>query len=130
MTETAYDDDGPAPVTADVASKERSSQHGRKQTVKQKSLRTRWLSLRQRLDGFLLGAAMSWVLAPHQIQRRRELEHIFMLMATARLMGLPLMPPWFALRLLPYLTPNLLYWRRMTAFDRELEGVDLKHLGH
>jgi hypothetical protein len=95
-----------------------------------KTPRSRWIRWRQRLDSFLLGAAMSWVLAPHQMRRRKELERIFALMANARLMGLPLMPPFCDLRLLPYLTPSLLYWHRMKAFYYELEGADLKHLGH
>jgi hypothetical protein len=64
------------------------------------------------------------------MRRRKELERIFALMANARLMGLPLMPPFCDLRLLPYLTPSLLYWHRMKAFYYELEGADLKHLGH
>lgn len=98
--------------------------------MKQKSLRTKRLLWRQRLDAFLFGAAMSWVLPPYQIQQRKELERIFALMANARLMGLPLMPPVYGLRLLPYLMPSLLYWRRMRVFGHELEGVDLKHLGH
>lgn len=91
---------------------------------------SRWRRWQKRLDAFLFGAAMSWILPPYQIHRRAEMERIFALMTSARLMGLPLMPPLYGLRLLPYLTPDLLYWRRMTVFHRELEGADLKHLGH
>lgn len=86
--------------------------------------------LRLHVYAFLIGAAMSWVFVPHVIQRRKELERIFALLTSARLLGLPLMPPEYDLRLLPYLLPNLLYWRRMTPFQRELEGADLRHLGH
>lgn len=84
----------------------------------------------QRLEAFLAGAAMSWTLVPHQIERRREVERMFALLTGARLLGLPLMPPEGSLRLLPYFVPSLLYWRRMTGFDREMEGADLRHLGH
>jgi hypothetical protein len=82
------------------------------------------------VDAFFLGAAMSWVMVPHTMQQRTELERIFALEFSASLLGLPLMPPAYALRLLPYFLPSLLYWRRMTAFDRVMEGADLRHIGH
>ena len=82
------------------------------------------------LDAFLVGAAMSWVMVPHTIQQRKELERIFALESSSRLLGLPLLPGVYILRLLPYLVPNLLNWKRMTGFDRALEGADMKHLGH
>jgi hypothetical protein len=91
----------------------------------------RWLRIAKlNLDAFFLGAAMSWVMAPPTIQQRKELEHIFALEVGSRLMGLPLLPGMYSLRLLPYLVSSLLYWKRMTGFDRALEGADLKHLGH
>ncbi len=82
------------------------------------------------LRSFLFGAAMSWVMAPYQIQQRRTLERFYGLMATMDLHGLPLLREADMLRLLPYFVPSMLYWRRLTIFDRELEGADLKHIGH
>jgi hypothetical protein len=91
----------------------------------------RWLKyIKLNLDAFLLGAALSWVMVPHTIQQRKELESIFALEIGSRLLGLPLLPGMYSLKILPYLVPNLLYWKRMTGFDRALEGADLKHLGH
>lgn len=79
----------------------------------------------------MFGAAMSWVLAPHLLKRRQELERLFMLVTTGDLMGASLMPPLNRLRLLPFMVPQILYWRRRLAlWDEELEGVDLKHIGH
>lgn len=79
---------------------------------------------------FLIGATLSWVLAPFQIRKRREMEQIISLLFSAQMMGMPLLPPSARLRLLPYLLPSLMYWRRMTVFDRAIEGADLRHLGH
>lgn len=90
----------------------------------------RWRFLKQQVKAFFFGAAMSWVMAPHTLRMRKELERIFALESGARFLGLPLLPGVYSLRMLPYLVPNLLYWKRMTGFDRELEGADLKHLGH
>ncbi len=92
--------------------------------------RNRLTRFRQIVDEFLVGASLSWTLVPHRIQQRAEMERIFALMLSTQLLGMPLLPPPYTLRLLPYLMPNLLYWRRMTAFDRALEGADLRHLGH
>ena len=89
-----------------------------------------WKRWKARLDAFLFGAAASWVLVPHLIKHRQELERLFVMLSSARLMGMPLAPGVEELRLLPYVVPNLLYWQRMTAFDGVLEQADLKHLGH
>lgn len=70
-------------------------------------------------------------MSPHQLKRRAELERLFMLMTVSELMGVPLSPPPNGLRLLPFLVPQTLYWRRRHAlWDEEMELVDLKHLGH
>jgi len=94
------------------------------------SWRDWWARWRQRVGEFMAGASLSWTLVPYRLQQRAEMERIFALMLNAQLLGLPLLPPDHSLDLLPYLIPNLLYWRRMTAFDREMGEADLRHLGH
>jgi len=87
--------------------------------------------LRVWVAGFMFGMAVSWVMMPHALKRRAELERMFMLMTTGYLIGTPISPPSDGLRLLPYLVPQIMYWRRrMALWDGELELVDLKHLGH
>jgi hypothetical protein len=79
----------------------------------------------------MFGAAMSWMMPPHTQKRQAELERIFILMTAGDLMGVSLSPPPNGLRLLPFLVPQIMYWRRRLALrDEELEGVNLKHLGH
>ena len=89
-----------------------------------------WRSLKDRFGDFLLGAAISWVMPPYTLRKNKEFEQLFALTASMRLLGLPLLPPAYGLKLLPYWITNILYWRRMTMFSRALEGADLKHLGH
>lgn len=86
--------------------------------------------MKERFEDFLLGTAISWVMVPYTLRKNKELEQLFALITTARLLGLPIIPPVYELKLLPYLTPSLLNWRRMTMFSRVLEGADLKHIGH
>lgn len=92
---------------------------------------TKWLRERKRiLDAFLFGAAMSWVMPPYMNLRRGEMERLFVLTTSSRLMGVPVLPQIYSLKLLPHLVPVLLSWRRSTIFDHAMEGADLKHLGH
>jgi HAMP domain-containing protein len=91
-----------------------------------------WLArLRAWVSGFMFGAAMSWVMAPHTLKHRRDMERIFMLVTAGELMGWPLAPPLTGLRLLPFAVPQILTWRRMLLlWDDQLESVDLRHIGH
>ncbi len=93
--------------------------------------RARLAHLRAWVTEFMFGAAMSWVIVPHMLERRRELERIFMLMTLGELTGVSISPPSGSLRLLPFLVPQILYWRRRLAlWDDELEEVNLRHIGH
>lgn len=89
-----------------------------------------WGYWKERFRDFLLGTALSWVMAPYTQRKSQELEHMFALLSSARLRGMPILPSAYELRLLPYLVPSLLNWRRMTAFSHAIEGADLKHIGH
>ena len=82
------------------------------------------------VEMFVFGAAMSWVMVPYMLRRRQEMERLFALITSSAMMGLPCIPASSELRLLPYFIPSLMYWRRLTIFSHELEGVDLKHIGH
>jgi hypothetical protein len=79
---------------------------------------------------FLIGATLSWVLVPYQIRKRQEMEQLITLIFSTDILGIPVLPPRDRLRLLPYILPRLMHWRRMTIFDRAIEGADLRHLGH
>jgi hypothetical protein len=97
--------------------------------------RINWRKLLTRLqgwvNGFLYGTAMSWVMVPYTQKRRSELERLFMLMTVSELMGISLSPQANGLRMLPYLTPQIMHWRRRPGLWVEsLDGVDLRHLGH
>ncbi len=82
------------------------------------------------LHDFFAGAALSWISPPYVIKRHAEMERMFALMLSAELLGVPLLPPPYIVRFLPYEVPILLSWRRRTSFDRELQWADLRHLGH
>jgi hypothetical protein len=54
---------------------------------------------------------------------RANLEHLFILAVFGDLLGVPILPPYYSLRLLPYIVPTLDTWRR--SMLREKDFTDL-----
>jgi hypothetical protein len=80
---------------------------------------------------FVAGAALSWTSVPYLLKRRKETENLFILITLMELWGTPPFPLGHKLLMLPYVVPQILYWRRRLAlWDDALETADLKHLGH
>ncbi len=64
-------------------------------------------------------------------RQRAEVERLFMLVTFGELIGLPILPPYYTLRLLPYALPLLHGWKRALACERDwtslaelIEGLD------
>ena len=57
--------------------------------------------------------------ARHALETRRELESIFMMVTLGDLIGLPVLPPIYSLRLLPYVAPDIEKWKRRMARRKE-----------
>jgi len=53
-------------------------------------------------------------------KERGHLEDLFLLMVSGDLVGLPIMPPYYTLRLLPYLVPVTEKWKRRMLRERDL----------
>jgi hypothetical protein len=51
---------------------------------------------------------------------RARLEHLFVLITMGDLVGIPILPPYYALRLLPYVLPSIGGWRRSLLRERDL----------
>ena len=54
---------------------------------------------------------------------RANLEYLFILAVFGDLLGVPILPPYYSLRLLPYIVPTLETWRR--SMLREKDFADL-----
>ena len=64
-------------------------------------------------------------------RERGEVERLFVLVTFGDLIGLPLLPPYYTLRLLPYIVPAINRWKRGLLRERDwtdltglIEGVD------
>ena len=53
-------------------------------------------------------------------RQRADLEHLFVLISFGDLLGLPVIPPYYSLRLLPFVVPLINNWRRRMLRERDL----------
>jgi hypothetical protein len=53
-------------------------------------------------------------------KERGNLDHLFMLVVFGDLVGLPLLPPYYSMRLLPYIIPSLETWKRSVLREKDL----------
>ena len=53
-------------------------------------------------------------------RQRADMEHLFVLISFGDLIGIPILPPYYNLRLLPYIVPMINKWRRRMLRERDL----------
>lgn len=57
------------------------------------------------------------------LRTRMYLEHLFMFMTLGDMLGVPVLPPYYSLRLLPYAVPNIKSWKRRVFRERDFTDV-------
>ena len=53
-------------------------------------------------------------------KQRSHIEHLFVLVVFGEFLGIPILPPYYTLRLLPYVVPNITGWKRSMLRERDL----------
>jgi len=53
-------------------------------------------------------------------KERGHLDNLFMLVIFGDLIGLPLLPPFYSLRLLPHILPSVKTWKRRVLREKDL----------
>jgi hypothetical protein len=92
-----------------------------------------WARLRgfaRSLKDFFYGMT-AYELERHALGERARLEDLFVLMTLGDMIGVPILPPYYSLRLLPYAVPRLEAWKRRLLRERHLlenEEYDLIEL--
>lgn len=56
-------------------------------------------------------------------KERSQLEHLFILIVFGDLLGIPILPPYYTLRLLPYVAPNITGWKRSMLRERDMTDM-------
>jgi len=66
--------------------------------------------------------------AQQAMEIRSSVEKLFLLATFGDMLGLPIMPPYYALRLLPFVCGNLSSWKRALLRERQLGDPCGHHL--
>jgi len=56
-------------------------------------------------------------------KQRSHIEHLFILIVFGDFLGIPILPPFYTLRLLPYVVPNITGWKRSMLRERDLTDL-------
>lgn len=67
-------------------------------------------------------------MAAHDMSRaalrtRASMEHLFILITMGDLIGIPILPPYYSLRLLPYVVPNIATWKRRMLREKDISDA-------
>ncbi len=53
------------------------------------------------------------------LRTRMYLEHLFMFITLGDMLGIPVLPPYYSLRILPYVVPNIKSWKQRVFKERD-----------
>ena len=81
----------------------------------------------RRVNEFVYGM-LGYEFARHALETRRSLETLFMVTTVGDMVGIPVIPPYYSLRLLPYVVPEVSTWKRRVLRDREFGDDHEFHL--
>ena len=59
----------------------------------------------------------------YAVRTRASMEHLFILITMGDLLGIPILPPYYSLRLLPYVTPQIAAWKRRMLRERDVTDI-------
>src|SRR3972149_7772752 len=76
---------------------------------------------------FMFGM-IGYELAHHAVEMRASLESLFMLATVGDMIGVPILPPYYSLRLLPYVVPQIATWKRRGVGGKEFTDEHDYHL--
>jgi hypothetical protein len=83
--------------------------------------------IRDALGQFAYGMT-GYEFARHAIESRVALENVFLLTTVGDMIGVPVMPPYYSLRLLPFVVPQVSTWKRRVLREREFTDEHEYHL--
>lgn len=69
--------------------------------------------------GFLYGFGMHGMVT-YALRLRMHMENLFMLITMGDMLGVPILPPYYSLRLLPYAVPHLKAWKQTLLRERDI----------
>jgi hypothetical protein len=76
---------------------------------------------------FLYGM-ISYEFVQQALEMRASMEKLFLVGAFGDMLGVPVLPPYYALRLLPFVVPQIEAWKRDVLREREFGSSHEHHL--
>src|SRR3989442_15308214 len=65
----------------------------------------------------------------YAVRTRASMEHLFILITMGDLLGVPILPPYYSLRLMPYVVPQISTWKRRMLREKDLTDAMAKTSG-
>jgi len=81
--------------------------------------KSKWQNFLDGVKSVLYGMA-GHDMARFALKTRGSMEHLFILVTMGDLLGIPILPPYYSLRLLPYVVPQIATWKRRMLRERDL----------
>ncbi|MGC9020833.1 MAG: hypothetical protein ACP5KE_06465 [Candidatus Methanodesulfokora sp.] len=78
--------------------------------------------VKEAIAGLIYGMSAHAV-TRQMLKTRMYLEHLFMLITLGDMMGIPILPPYYSLKLLPYAVPNVKTWKRSMLKERDVTDM-------
>ncbi len=91
------------------------------QTLRNRSLKVIKTALRT--VGEMFYGATIYEMVRNLNKERSHIEHLFILIVFGDFLGVPILPPYYTLRLLPYVVPNISGWKRSMLRERDLTDL-------
>lgn len=66
--------------------------------------------------------------ARQALETRAALENVFLLVLVGDMLGIPVIPPYYALRLLPHVVPDVVTWKRRVLREHDFTDKHDHHL--
>ena len=76
-------------------------------------------SLTNKFKDYIYGMA-AHEMTRQALKTRGSMEHLFILITMGDLLGIPILPPYYSLRLLPYVVPQIATWKRRMLREKDV----------
>ncbi len=90
--------------------------------VKSHSTRDQLISLVQAIRDIFYGASV-YEMVRDLNKERGKIDRLFIVIVFGDLMGIPILPPYYTLRLLPYIVPQLRGWKMSLLRERDFTDL-------
>lgn len=87
--------------------------------AEQEERQTFWQKAKGAINDYIYGMA-AHEMTRQALKTRGSMEHLFILITMGDLLGVPILPPYYSLRLLPYVVPQISTWKRRMLREKDL----------